>query len=349
MDLVEQASQDSDFRKSLAEHSLRPLWDVLHYLVPKEPASPARPALWSYRDIAPWLYRAGDLVTAEQAERRVLILENPAMPGQSRITSTLYAGLQLVLPGETAPCHRHTQNALRFIMEGDSAFTAVDGEKIPMHRGDLILTPSWQWHDHGNETAERIVWLDGLDIPLIAALDAGFSEPFAGNNTRVYPQTRPSGDNLARFGANMRPARAAPGPGEGPTGLLIYPYSQWRPALQTALGRNRPDPHDGVRMEFTNPADGASVMNTMSAFAQLIPAGFETRGVKSTDGGVYVVVEGEGTVDIGDAQYRLAEGDIFVVPAWFERRFSARQDLVLFSFSDKATQERLGLWREQLA
>jgi gentisate 1,2-dioxygenase len=338
----------AEFRAAIAQQSLRPLWDVLHILVPAEPTPSAKPARWSYSELAPWLYMAGELVTADEAERRVLILENPALPGQSRITSTLYAGLQLVLPGEIARCHRHSQSALRFIIEGDSAFTAVDGEKVHMHRGDLILTPSWHWHDHGNDTAEPIVWLDGLDIPLIAALDAGFAEPLSGSNSQVHPATRRPGDNMARFGSNMRPARAAPA-GEGPSGLVVYPYAQWRPALAAALAGGRPDPHDGVRMEFTSPANGGSVMNTMSAFSQLVPAGLETRGVRSTDGSVNVVVEGEGVVDIGGTEYQLAEGDIFVIPAWAERKFSARQDLVMFSFSDKATQERLGLWRERLS
>jgi gentisate 1,2-dioxygenase len=337
------------FRKALSEHSLRPLWDVLHALVPRQPTTPAAPAHWSYPTIAPLLYRAGDLISAEEAERRVLILENPAMPGQSRITSTLYAGLQLVLPGEIAPCHRHTQSALRFIMEGDGAFTAVDGERLPLHRGDLILTPNWCWHDHGNDTSQPIVWLDGLDIPLIAALDAGFSELFVQDNVRVHPFTRREGDNSARFGANMRPARSQGLDQPGPDGLMAYRFAQWRPALDAILARDRPDPHDGVRMEFTNPADGGSIMRTISAFAHLLPAGLETRGVTSTDGAVHVVLEGEGHALIGASEYALAEGDIFVVPAWTERRFSASSDLVMFSFSDRATQQRLGLWREHLA
>jgi gentisate 1,2-dioxygenase len=339
---------DAKFRESLVQHNLRPLWDILHALVPRQPSTPVEPALWSYPKIAPLLYQAGELITAEQAERRVLILENPALPGQSRITSTLYAGIQLVLPGEVAPGHRHSQSALRFILEGDSAFTSVEGEQLQMHQWDLILTPSWYWHDHGNETQQRIVWLDGLDIPLIAALDAGFAEPFMENNRRVQPISRPVGDNVARFGANMKPASPGAQYGAGPDRLMIYPYAQWRPVLDTLLSRDGADSQHGVRMEFTNPADGGSVMRTISAFTQLVPQGLETRGVRSSDGAVYVVVEGEGHAMIGNTEHSLTQGDIFVVPSWAERRFSAKRDLVLFSYSDKATQERLGLWREQL-
>ena len=101
---------------------------------------------------------SGSLITAKEAVRRVLILENPAMPGSACITPSLYAGLQLILPGEVAPSHRHTQSALRFIVEGEGAYTAVDGERTIMREGDFVITPTWTWHDHGNEFDEA----DGL-------------------------------------------------------------------------------------------------------------------------------------------------------------------------------------------
>lgn len=339
------ADHETDFRERLAEHNMRPLWDVLHALVPKAPTTPAVPAHWHYADVEPRLTEAGALISAEKAERRVLILENPALAGQSRITSTLYAGLQLILPGETAPCHRHAQSALRFIVEGGGAYTAVDGEKIVMERWDLVLTPAWIWHDHGNDTDRRMVWLDGLDIPLVAALDAGFAEGIGSGGQ--HAPTRPAGDSLARFGANMRPARA-PAERHGPERLMHYPFKQWRPALDAMKAAGQPDAHDGYRLEFLDPASGRSVMNTISAFVQLVPAGMTTSVVRSTDATIFVVVEGSGEVSIGDTRYALSEADIFVVPSWAARRISATDDLVLFSFSDKAVQERLGLWREQL-
>ena len=128
------------------------------------------PALWKYRDVRPYLMESGELISAEEAERRVLVLENPGMRGASSITHSLYAGLQLILPGEIAPSHRHIQSALRFVIEGNGAYTAVDGERVTMHPGDFIITPSWTWHDHGNPGTEPVVWLDGLDVPMVVLL-----------------------------------------------------------------------------------------------------------------------------------------------------------------------------------
>ena len=157
--------------------NLAPLWERLHGLVTPQPVTPCQPAIWHYRDVRPHLMQAGGLISAEEATRRVLILENPGLKGQTSITHSLFAGLQLILPGEVAPAHRHTQSALRFIIEGDGAYTAVDGERTTMRPGDFVITPSWTWHDHGNETQEPMVWLDGLDIPIVRLLDASFAEP----------------------------------------------------------------------------------------------------------------------------------------------------------------------------
>ena len=156
----------------IAVHSLKPLWEVLAALVPPLPVTEAVPALWRWRDVQPFVAESGSLITAREAERRVLILENPGLPGQSTTTSTMYAGLQLILPGEVAPAHRHTQSALRFVVDGEGAYTAVDGERVTMSRGDFIVTPMWTWHDHGNLGGEPVTWLDGLDIACSARSSA---------------------------------------------------------------------------------------------------------------------------------------------------------------------------------
>lgn len=336
----------NDFYDRLTPEALAPLWKVLSALVTPTPRTSAVPAAWGFDRIQPLLMEAGELITAAEAERRVLILENPALPGQSRITGTLYAGLQLILPGEVAPAHRHTQNALRFIMSGDGAFTALDGERAYMHQYDLILTPAWLWHDHGNETDQPMIWLDGLDIPLVQMLDASFAEHR--EDRGAWPTSRPAGDAATRWGRNMRPVHHGRTEGQG-NPLFIYPFAEWRGSLEVLRQSEAPHAHDAYLMEFTNPVDGGSVMATMSAFARLVPAGFETQAARSTDGMIHVVVEGSGTLYIDDTEFALSPGQIVVVPSWSQRRFVADSDLVLFSYSDRATQQKLGLWREVLA
>jgi gentisate 1,2-dioxygenase len=339
-----EAARD-DFYDRLAPEALAPLWNVLSALVTPTPRTPAAAAAWRFDRIQPLLMEAGELITAAEAERRVLILENPALPGASRITNTLYAGLQLILPGEVAPAHRHTQNALRFIMQGSGAFTALDGERAYMHKHDLILTPAWLWHDHGNETDAPMIWLDGLDIPLVQMLDASFTEHR--EDRGAMPETRPPGDAGSRWGSNMRPVHSGRESGQS-NPLFIYPFAAWRETLEVLRRSEAPHAHDAYLMEFTNPFDGGPVMKTMSAFARLVPAGFETAPQRSSDGTIHVVVEGAGTLFIDGQGFVLSPGEIVVVPSWAERRIAAESDLVLFSYSDRATQEKLGLWRESL-
>jgi gentisate 1,2-dioxygenase len=324
-----------------AQH-MTPLWEVLGALVPPQPRSPAQAALWRYAMLREQVLEAGRLITAEEAERRVLILENPALRGQSCITQSLYAGLQLILPGEVAPAHRHTQSALRLVLDGEGAYTAVDGERTTMRRGDFIITPAWTWHDHGNLGDQPVVWLDGLDIPTVRFLDAGFAEKSA---QLSQAPLRPEGDALARYGANMLPMDYAPRPAE-PTRVFVYPFERTRDAL-TAIARGRPDAHDGFKLRYVNPATGASPMPTIGAFAQWLPAGFETQPLRSTDGTVHVCLQGSGEARVGEQAWRFEENDVFVVPSWHTLQLRAGPDALLFSFSDRPMQQALGLWREE--
>ncbi len=191
----DQRAQLLSLYAEMQPRSLYPLWEVLAALVTPTPRSAAEVHAWSYDEARAYLLRAGDLISAEQAERRVLILENPGLPGTSSVTPSLYAGLQLILPGEVAPCHRHTQCALRFVLEGDGAYTALDGEKAVMRPFDLVLTPNWQWHDHGNTSAAPMIWLDGLDIPTVRHFDASFAERL---DLPAHPETAPPGDTAGR-------------------------------------------------------------------------------------------------------------------------------------------------------
>ena len=341
----DQQSQLDGLYRAMAPEGLTPLWEALAALVPPQPSSPALPNAWSYATARDFLMRAGDLISAAQAERRVLILENPGLAGQSSITPSLYAGLQLILPGEVAPCHRHTQCALRFVMEGEGAYTTVDGEKAVMHPFDLVLTPGGQWHDHGNPTAKPMIWLDGLDIPTVRHFDAGFAERL---DVDVHPETAAPGSTLAQYGRNLRPfpgSAADRRPAHQP--LFHYRYEDWRTSLDQMAAQAAIDPWLGHALEFVNPADGGPVMPTIAAHVRLLPAGFATKPRRSTDGTVFVVVEGSGEAMIGDRTISLSARDIFVVPSWHALTLRADTRLVLFGYSDKAAQQKLNLFREE--
>jgi gentisate 1,2-dioxygenase len=343
---VPQASIGSarqELYRRMDRHNLAPLWEVLHNLIPNEPATPCQPALWKYKDARPYLMESGKLITAKEAIRRVLILENPGMRGESCITQSLYAGLQLILPGEIAPSHRHSQSALRFIVEGSGAYTAVDGERTTMRPGDFIITPSWTWHDHGNPGDEPVVWMDGLDIRIVQAFAAQFHEVYPQD---VQPVSRTEGAASGRFGQGLKPLHAVEPFGKT-SPIFNYPYERSRDALARMAKDEAPDPCHGWKMQFINPLTGGHAMPTIAAFLQFLPRGFGTQPYRSTDGTVFSVVEGSGSVTIGKDRFEFEPRDTFVVPSWSPAEIEAKAESVLFSFSDRPGQEAMGLWREK--
>lgn len=339
-------AQRQSFYERIGGLRLTPLWEVLHTLVPREPATPCVPALWRYADVRPLLMESGALISAEEAVRRVLILENPALPGQSCVTQSLYAGLQLILPGEIAPSHRHTQSALRFIVEGAGAYTAVDGERTTMHPGDFIITPSWTWHDHGDPaTGEPVVWLDGLDIPMVRFFDAGFAENYP---EPVQPIARAEGDAFARYGANMLPVDFTSSHGRT-SPIFNYPYARTREALAKLARDAAIDPCHGTKLRYVNPATGGWPMPTIATFMQWLPKGYAGAAHRSTDGTVYCVVEGTGRAHIGGDVFAFGPRDVFVAPSWHWLALEADAECVLFSYSDRPVHDALGILREERA
>ena len=257
------------FYKRLANKNAAPLWETLADILPVEPRPRSIPVLWRYEEIRPFLMESGRLITAKEAERRVLILQNPGIKDNAQVTDTLYAGLQLILPGEIAPTHRHTTAALRFIIEGDGAYTAVDGERTTMHPGDFILTPSWTYHDHGNPTDSPTVWMDGLDLPLVNYLNASFAEHYP---EEIQPVTRREGDALRRYGTNLMPLEYKNPRLSSP--VFNYPYSRTREVLDEVY-RNGPfDSWHGVKMQYIDPISGGYPMPSIGAFVQLRPRVF---------------------------------------------------------------------------
>jgi len=321
---------------------MAPLWTRLSSLVPEMPTPVGVPHRWAYADVRPFVLESAELISAGEAERRVMILENPGLRGSSQITNSLYAGLQLIMPGEVAPAHRHTQSALRFIVEGSGAYTAVDGEKTSMQPGDFVITPSWTWHHHGHEASGPVVWLDGLDIPLVAFFNSTFREY---HDADEAPLTRPEGDALARYGSGLLPVGHRTSSLNSP--VFNYPYARTREALRALTNAGAPDTHLGHLMRYANPVDGGWAMPTMATMIRLLPKGFATKPYRASDSAIFIVAEGRGELRVGEQHFALMPHDIVVVPGWMAYTLHAAEDLVVFSFSDRVAQEKLGFFREQ--
>ncbi|TNF88128.1 MAG: gentisate 1,2-dioxygenase [Gammaproteobacteria bacterium] len=330
------------FYEKIDREAFTPLWAVFADIITPEPRSQCVAHLWRFAQAREWLLEAGELITAKEAERRVLILENPGMRGESRITTSLYAGLQLVLPGEVAPAHRHSQSALRFVLDGSGAHTSVNGERTCMEYGDFVITPPWAWHDHGNDSDQPMIWMDGLDIPVASFFDASFAEGFDADE---QPLSRETGDSQARYGANMLPVDYQPQGLASP--IFNYPYARSREALEKMKQQQEWDPCHGLKMRYVNPVDGGYAMPTIAPFLQLLPRDFKTVPYRSTDATVYVATEGSGRSRIDGEEFNWGPRDIFVVPSWKWVEHEAGDEAVLFSYSDRVAQQKLGFWREQ--
>ena len=339
-----QAGREGFYERIDPQH-LAPLWTRLKSLVPAEPTPVGVAHRWAYAEVRPYVLESAEHISAKEAERRVLILENPGLKGTSQITNSLYAGLQLIMPGEVAPAHRHTQSALRFIVEGSGAYTAVDGEKTTMQPGDFVITPSWTWHHHGNDSNGPMVWIDGLDIPVTAFFNSTFREDHHDDEAAI---TRPEGDALARYGQGLLPVGYRNASLNSP--VFNYPYARTREALLALMRAGAPDAHQGHLLRYVNPADGGWAMPTMATMIRLLPEGFATLPYRSTDSTIFVVVEGRGELRLGasgEQRFALTPHDIVVVPGWMAYTLHADEDLVLFSYSDRVAQEKLGFFREQ--
>ena len=323
------------------------LWTVANKIEPWEPASTSRPMIWRYDDLREDVLRALDLVTPEQAGRRVVYFDNPGRSDVSAAVGWLYSGLQVMGPGEVASSHRHSASALRFIMEGTGAFTNVDGHKMTLGANDFVLTPNGTWHEHGvDEEGTVCIWQDGLDIPLMNALDANFYE--------VHPDLQqaiayPVDDSTAKWAsAGLRPA------GE----TWIKPYSpllkyEWAPtyeALSKLAKVSDGSPYDGLLMDYINPQTGGPVMQTIGASMQMLRPGEKTKAHRQTGNFVYQCAKGSGWSVINGQRFDWKERDVFVVPSWMYHEHanpSDSDDACLFAFHDLPVMRALGLYREE--
>ncbi|MBM2810147.1 MAG: dehydrogenase [Chloroflexi bacterium] len=343
---VENTAELEAFYRDLDSMSTTALWLLLADQMPETPKPKAVPFLWKYSRIRPQLFRAGELVRPEQANRRVIVLVNPGLKEQASATRNLNANVQMVLPGEIAPAHRHVASALRFIIEGGGAYTAVDGEKTLMYPGDLVMTPNWSWHDHGNETDGPMIWQDGLDMPMVNALDAPFFEAYTGMQQGY---TRPVDASAREYGrGGLKPTWEKWDKPYSP--MLNYSWDQTRETLHRLAKDSPGTPHDGVSLEYVNPQTGGPIMPTIGANIQLLRPGEHTQAHRHTMDVVYQAVEGSGCTIVNGIRFNWEKNDIFVIPKWClheHANASKTADACLFSYNDAPAMRALALYREE--
>ncbi len=352
---VENAMQPEDtpelraLYRGFEENHLIPLWTQLDDLMPQTPQPKAIPWVWRWSALRPLAERAGDLVPVGRGgERRAIGLANPGLNGRAYISPTLWAAIQQLGPRETAPEHRHSQNAFRFVTSGEGVWTVVNGDPVRMSRGDFLLTPGWHFHGHHNETDESMTWIDGLDIPFAYQMDSGF---FEFGSERVTDEATPNYSRSERLWAHpgLLPLAGLRRTVSSPIGAYRWEHTDTALTDQLLLeAEGMPATvgpgHAAVR--FSNPTTGGDVMPTIRAQFHRLREGTSTPVRREVGSNVYQVFEGTGRVLLGDTEHTVEHGDIFVVPSWCRFRMQAETRLDLFHFSDTPIFEGLGLYRE---
>ncbi len=318
--------------RDMAEKNLSGYWRLGMEGLPSKPMTAVEPCLWKWADVRESLLRAGDVVSLENSERRVVRLVNPGLDQKHAFaTHTIQISFQYVKPGENARAHRHTPAALRFVVQGKGAYTTVNGQQCIMEPGDLILTPKLTWHDHSNDAGEPIIWLDGLDFPLITALHQVMQERYRERRQPIEKSSEDRGLRLTEF--------------------FHYQWRDTEPALrQIANSPAARDRFDGFLLDYRNPLTNGPTMTTIQCALQLLPAKDATETHRHTSTVIYHVFRGQGATQIGEKLYEWEQGDSFVVPLWYAHRHLNRSsscDAILFSMSDAPVLKALDLYREE--
>ena len=331
-----------DYRDELKELNLVPLWPSLRaVLPPKVPARQTRPTHWAYQTLKPLLLKAGELTPIEKAERRVLVLANPGHGLEKmQASAAMYLGMQLLMPGEWAPSHRHTPNAVRMIVEGEGAYTTVDGEKCPMSRGDLILTPTGLWHEHGHDGTDPVIWLDVLDLPLVYFLEASYH--INGARQTVVPgqgERSYSRGGLVPSPVFERSHKAYP--------MLRYPWADAKAALESMA---QDASVEAVQITYVNPETGADVENILGFYALMLRPGQALRLPARSPAQVFHLIEGAMTLQVMDSRFTLAEADTCCAPGYESvtlQNLNADRPAFVFMADESPLHRKLGVYENR--
>jgi len=345
--IVQDDDELTSYYKELEQFNTGALWTVANDIEPWEPQANSVPVLWKYDDIRPYVVKASELVSPEKAGRRVVYLRNPKRKDVSAVCGWLFSGIQIMKPGEKTSAHRHAASALRFVMEGECAYTVVDGHRIDIGARDFVLTPNSTWHDHGvDESGKTSIWQDGLDIPLTNALEANY---YAVHKDIHQTQQYPANDSPLTYGSpGLMPDSDKWNKPYSP--LMLFGWNKTYEALLNYARVTDGSPYDGVMLRYTNPKDGGYIMQTMSASMQMLRPAEKTKAHRHTGNVIYNVAKGFGTSIINGKEFHWKEKDIFCVPSWYwheHKNNSTSEDACLFSFNDLPVMDKLGFYREE--
>ncbi len=329
-----------NYRADMTAAGVAPLWPMMRNLLPHGAPNPvSEVGHWSYPVVRPLLLKAGELTPVEKAERRVLVLSDPGRGvGAMQATASIYVGMQLLLPGETAPAHRHTPSAARIVIEGRGGYTVVEGEKLPMAAGDLVLTPGGDWHDHGHEGDEPVIWLDALDLPLFAYLEGSYAEEGV-----LQPQrNRPDASQVEYAAAGIVPARRRAAPVRRYP-LMRFPWTRAEAALRE-LAKYQ---DDLIEIDYVNPETGEDVLPTLGFSAMMLVPGKDATLPVTSSSAVFHVVKGQGRSRINGRVVEWGPKDVFSVPVFARIEHSVSEEAFLIRVHDRPLQQKLGYYEER--
>ncbi|SPJ27158.1 cupin domain-containing protein [Falsiruegeria mediterranea] len=329
------------YRDELEQAGVAPLWPMMRNVLPHDAPQPVTQAgYWKYQALRPLLLKAGELTPVEKAERRVLVLSDPGRgTGAMQATASIYLGMQLLLPGESAPAHRHTPSAVRIIVEGAGGYSVVDSERLPMEEGDLVLTPSGEWHDHGHDGDEPVVWLDALDLPVFVQLEGSYAV-----EGDLQPQrNRPDASEVEYKAAGLAPTRR-PGHRARRFPMLRYPWTGTEAALRqmAAFGGD-----EIAELDYINPETGEDILPTLGFTAMMFGAGQSQRPPLRSSSCAFHVIKGHGRTEVDGQVIEWGPKDTFTAPVFAAISHHAESEAFVIRIHDRPLQDKLGYYEER--